>query len=83
MASQYDYGEPPSLSTPENKVQLAKAHFCQALEKMFGGDFKLWLRALKKLEAKGSVKPSPYLDALNELIAELERLQQKRRISDE
>jgi len=83
MASQYAYGEPPSLSTPENKVQLAKAQFCQALEKMFGGDFKLWLRALKKLEAKGSVKPGPYLEALHELIAELERLQQKGRISDE
>jgi len=62
---------------------LIKAEFCQALEKMFGGHFELWLQSLKRLEAKGSVKPGPYLDALHELIVDLERLQQKGRISDE
>jgi len=66
------------LSTPENRVQLAKAQFCQALEEMFGVEFELWLRVLKRLEAKGSIKPGPFLDALRELVADLEKLLQQR-----
>ena len=81
---EHDHREPFSLFTPENRVQLAKAEFCQALERLFGGDFKLWLQALKRLKAKGSVKSGSHLDALHELMADLEKLlRQKRRNDDE
>jgi len=58
----------------ETLVQLAKARFCEALEKLYGGDYARWLRFLKRLEAKGSVESGPYLDALHELTADLESL---------
>jgi len=79
MASQHGCSDSLSLLTSENQVQLAKAQLCQALENMFGGDSKLWLRALKRLEAEGSVKAGPYLDALHELMADLEKLIKRKR----
>jgi len=82
MAPQH--GEPLVLTTLENLVQLAKAQLCDALEKLYGGDFARWLCVLKRIEAEGVVKPGPYLDALHELTANLESLlRQKGRVSDE
>ena len=70
------HGDKITLSR-ESQVQLVKAKILNDLEEVFppkhGFTEKHWLRALRKIEAKGIIKPGIFLDALRELISDLSK----------
>ena len=64
----------PDLSLPSDsasKVALAKAQFLATLEKLYGDDLQLWIRALK--QAKRRIRREPYRTALDEILKDIER----------
>lgn len=69
-------GGPDLPLSDENKVELAKAAVLNELDKVFptkeGYGESDWLRILKRLLAKGTIKPGHYHEAIKKIIAELE-----------
>lgn len=66
----------PDLPVSFDPVQLAKASILQELERLFKGDYGLWLRSLKRLQAKDAATKflSPVQSqAVQQLIDELEK----------
>lgn len=56
-----------------SKIALAKAQICNALEKLYGDDMKIWIRVLQRAQRLPFFQREPRKTAIEELLKELEK----------
>ena len=66
----------PDLPLPSDlasKIALAKIQICNALEKLYGDDMKIWIRVLQRAQQQPAFQKEPHKTAVEQLLKELER----------